>query len=955
MRDQKHPYRRKLIEVDLPLDVINAESGREKSLRHGHPSTLHLWWARRPLAACRAVLFASLVDDPVDCEEEFPTLEMQRAERARLHGLLRRLVVWENRNDVSLLSAARYEIARSIARSRDQPAPTEPADVLSYLAREGPPLYDPFCGGGSIPLEAQRLGLRAVGTDLNPVAVLITKGLIELPATCADRPPVHPEANSLSLTVGRGRHARHLPWQGASGLAADVRYYGRQMRERAWARIGRLYPPVLRPDGQEATVIAWLWARTVPCPNPACGVAIPLLTTFQVSKKKGNAHWLWPAVDRETKTVSFTVRGECPPVALVGVDGKGHARTRTVTRNGAICLACSGAVPLAYVREQARAGHMGEVMTCIVAEGDRKRLFLSPTDGHRYTAHSAQPPPEAVPPQKMPTTAYKVSGRGYGITHWHQLFMTRQLVALTTFSALLADIKIQLEQDGAEANYARAVCTYLAFAIGRVADSSSRFATWQNVGDFVAHVFVRQAIPMVWDFAEANPFSRSTQNWLAQVEWIAKVVEASPRHVHPGTAYQADAATTHHAAHSPVIVTDPPYYDNISYAELSDFFYVWLRPLLREHYPDLLAGIRVPTQEEMIAAPRFENADERFERLMGQTLRLLRQRCNPAFPSSIFYAYKQQEQERDGIASTGWETMLAALVKAGFQIVGTWPMRTERAGRSNALAANALASSVVLVCRPRPDDAPVASRREFLTALGRDMRPHLDRLTQASHMAPVDLRQAAIGLGMAVYSRYPQVETLAGTPVTVRQALMAINDAVDTYLREQAGDLDAASRFCLDWLQTYPSGQGDYGTAETLARTYDLAIDDHLVQTHRLLQASQGQVTLYDINAYDAARPYPRAALTAWEGCLRMAYHMQTGEERQGVTGCADVARHAGDRLDSVERLARILYDHYNNHHDSSRAVAFNNVVTAWPEIIQESSQPQPWHLEGMGVVASRA
>ena len=930
--------RRKLIEVDLPLDVINAESAREKSIRHGHPSTLHLWWARRPLAACRAVIFASLVDDPADCPEEFPDLDAQRAERQRLHDLIQRLVKWENGNDAPLLAAARYEIARSIARGRGDTAPADPAAVLEYLNREAKPIYDPFCGGGSIPLEAQRLGLRAIGSDLNPVAVLITKALIELPPKFANRPPVNPDADPMGLTVGRGRNAQQIPWRGAAGLADDVRYYGRKMREWAYQRIGHLYPQAPLPGGAAATVIAWLWARTVPCPNPACGVAMPLMTTFQASKKRGNEHWIWPDVDRQAKTVSFTVHHRKPPQNVLPLE-------RTVTRDGAVCLACHGAVTLAYVRQQARDGKMGEVMTCIVAEGDRKRIFLSTTPEIKKIVSRASPPWK--PQQSMPTTAYKVSGRAYGITHWHQLFTERQLTALTAFSDLLADAKTLMTNDGADAEYAGAVSTYLALAVGRTADSSSKFSTWQSVGDKVAHAFTRQAIPMIWDFAEANPFSSSSQNWLGQIEWISKVLDYLPRSVNDGVSHQADAANTIHANNGPVIVTDPPYYDNVSFAELSDFFYIWLRPLLREIYPDLFSGIMVPIQEEMIAAPRFDNAEERFESLLGQALHLIREKCSPDFPSSIFYAYKQQEQERDGVTSTGWETMLTALVNAGFQIVGTWPMRTERSGRLNAQAANTLASSVILVCRPRPAGAPVANRGEFIAALGREMPAKLDQLTREAHIAPVDLRQAAIGMGMAVYSRYGGVATLSGEPVTVRQALMAINDAVDAYLRQQAGELDSESRFCLDWLQTHPKGQGDYGTALNLALAYNLSIDDRLAQTHRLLQARQGTVSLYGLDDYHTDRAYPPAGeeITAWECCLRMAWQMQIGDDRGGVAGCVPAARRAAGRLDSVERLARILYDHHNSRHESQLAVAFNNVVTAWPEITRETARPESGRL----------
>ena len=948
-------YRRKLIEVDLPLDAINAESAREKSIRHGHPSTLHLWWSRKPLAACRAVIFASMVDDPIDCPDEFPTLEAQAAERERLHDIIKLLVRWESTDEnnpktreqnLELLAQARWEIARSVARSRGEATPdgilseTAPgvilslskddrAAVLSYLNDKALPIYDPFCGGGSIPLEAQRLGLRAVGSDLNPVAVLITKALIELPHQFANQPPVNPKADPMGMTKGKGKNQQVIPWRGAAGLADDIRYYGDWMRKRAWERIGHLYPKAKLPDGGEATVIAWLWARTVPCPNPACGVAMPLKTTFQASKKRGNEYWMRPVVDREAKTVSFTVQnypGGVPPEATIG------------GRVGATCVACGGTAPMEYVREQARSGNMGEVMTAIVAEGDRKRLFLSPTNEHIEIAKIENTNISLIPWQKMPTTAYKVSGRGYGITHWHELFSERQLTGHTTFCDLIPEVRNLIKQDGGEEEYANAVCTYLALAIGRNTDSCSKFSTWQNVGDFVAHVFSRQAIAMVWDFAEANSFSESTQNWMGNVRWVSEVVERLPASANGGESRQADAANAIHVDRGPIIVTDPPYYDNISYAELSDFFYVWLRQVLRDIYPDLFAGIMVPIEEEMIAAPRFEDSRERFERLLGQTLRLIRERCSPEFPSSIFYAYKQQEEEREGRASTGWETMLTAVVNAGFEIVGTWPMRTERAARSNAMGTNALASSVVLVCRPRPEDAPPGSRREFLNALEAEMPAALDHLTREGHIAPVDLAQAAIGPGMQVYSRYSRVETIGGDPVTVRDALAAINQAIANYDERQEGEFDPPTRFCLDWLKQHGFAEGQYGEAQTLAQAKNVSIEDELRDAHGLVTAQGGSVRLQPPEYYAADRLPVGGRMTAWEGCYRMAWHF---DHADGSTeGAADVARRMGSGAESVERLARVLYNHFDRIRDSRRAVLFNNLVTSWDAIQVEMSKP---------------
>ena len=373
-------YRKKLIEVDLPLDDINREAAREKSIRHGHPSTLHMWWARRPLAACRAIIFASMVDDPSTCDE-FCTPEAQAEERERLHNIIRRLVVWQNSNDEKLLSEARYEIVRSVARNNGKEAPTEPDAVLAYLHKYCPAIYDPFCGGGSIPLEAQRLGLHALASDLNPLPVLINKAMIELPPQFHNQKPVNPDADPLGVFIGSGKKKGRIPWRGPAGLADDIRYYGAWMRKEAYKCIGSLYPKARLSDSSEATVIAWLWMCTVPCANPVCRIHMPLTKTFQLSKKKGNEHWTKPIVDRASNTISFVVQNH-----QSGLPKKG-----TINRSGAFCIACGNAVKLSYVREQVKAGNMGEIMTAIVAQAKQGRLFLTPTDEHIQGAMSATP------------------------------------------------------------------------------------------------------------------------------------------------------------------------------------------------------------------------------------------------------------------------------------------------------------------------------------------------------------------------------------------------------------------------------------------------------------------------------------------------------------------------------------------------------------------------------------
>ena len=924
-------YRRKLIEVDLPLDAINAESAREKSIRTDTPppctcggpaarwplvapSSSPAWWttpltarSSRPLKSRPPSVSGSTNSSGGWSSGKAPTNATRRT--------------WSYCPKPAGKSPAPWPAPAT----KSVPDKNDRAAILSYINNKVLPIYDPFCGGGSIPLEAQRLGLRAVGSDLNPVAVLITKALIELPHKVANQPPVNPKADKTGVPVGKGKKAQVIPWRGAAGLADDIRYYGRWMREKAWERIGHLYPTAKLPGGGEATVIAWLWARTIPCPNPACGVSMPLMRTFRLSTVRGQ-YWTNPIVDLNAKQISFEV-GE----------RSGDLDDGTVGDNGAVCIACGTPQTLEYVRKAARDGYLSEQMTAIVAEGNRRRLFLSPTDEHAETAQSASVPWR--PNGSLPEQALGFRVQGYGFTQWHQLFADRQLIAVTTFSDLLPAVRQQLKQDGASSDYANTVGTYLALSISKMAYSCSNFSRWENAGNFVAGVFSRQALPMMWDYAETNPFSKSTRNWMAEIEWVAEVVDRLPNSVNLGETYQADATTAIHSNVGPVIVTDPPYYDNIGYADLSDYFYVWLRPLLREIYPELFLGILSPKEEEMIATPfRFSNPRERFEDSLNQTLRLVRERCSPQFPSSIFYAYKQQEEERGGRTSTGWETMLAAVVASGFQVMRTWPMRTELANRPRSLGSNALASSVVLVCRPRPVNAPPASRREFLNALDAELPTALDNLTREGHIAPVDLAQAAIGPGMQIYSRYSQVETISGEQVTVREALAAINQAIANYDDRQEGELDPPTRFCIDWLKQHGFGEGQYGEAQTLAQAKNVAVEDELRDGHGLVMAEGGSVQLQPPAYFSASRMPSSGRMTAWEGCFRMAWNLD--HEDGSIQGAADVARRMGSDAESVERLARILYNHFDRIRDSRRAVLFNNLVTSWDDIQAEMAKP---------------
>ena len=766
--------RNKLIEVALPLDAINAASRREKSIRHGHPSTLHLWWARRPLAAARAVIFAQMVDDPSAAPEAFPTAEAQERERDRLFRLLEKLVKWENTANEELLEAARKEIRRSWRRACADNADHPRADEL-FEPERLPAFHDPFAGGGALPLEAQRLGLEAHASDLNPVAVLINKAMIEIPPKFAGRPPINPEARSRCELV-------EATWEGSRGLADDMRHYGRWMRDEAERRIGDLYPRVevtaemarKRPDlkryeGRELTVIAWLWARTVPTPNPAFrDVDVPLTSTWMLSTKKGKEAYVEPVI--EGMGYRFKVRAGKP-----GDAGAARAGTSVGKRKAFRCLMSQAPVTYDHIRHEGRAGRMGAKLMAVVAQGDRARVYLSPTTCHEVAARQAVV--SWVPDRPLPNNPRDFKTPNYGLTTFGDLFTPRQLVALTTFSDLVGEAMSVIQQDAVAAGlrdddiplrdggtgalaYASAVAVYLGLAHSRLSDICNSLCRWEVTKTQVRNLFSRQAIPMLWDFAENNVFGAAAGDYLTSLMSMAKVIDHAIPCLGMGTADQVYAQTQSISC-GKIVSTDPPYHDNVGYADLSDFFYVWLRRSLKPVFPGLFATLAVPKAEELVATPYRHGgkdaAEEFFLRGMTKALHRLAEQVHSEFPVTIYYAFKQAERKRGtGTASTGWETFLQAVIRSGFAITGTWPMRTELANRMIGRGTNALASSIVLVCRRRPSDAPVATRRVFLTALRSELPKALQPL-QAANIAPVDLAQAAIGPGMAIYTRYGRV------------------------------------------------------------------------------------------------------------------------------------------------------------------------------------------------------
>ena len=916
---------KKLIEVALPLDAINAESAREKSIRHGHPSTLHLWWARRPLAAARAVLWASLVDDPSSHPEFFPTEEEQKTERQRLHALLARLVKWENSNDEDLLNEARTEIRK-------------------YMGEEPLTFLDPFAGGGAIPLEAQRLGLEAHAHDLNPVAVMINKAMIEIPPRFAGQSPVNPDARA---TLGSDRS-----WRGATGLAEDVRYYGEWMKQEAFRRIGHLYPKVQIPTeqgGGEAAVIAWIWARTVKCPNPACGCEMPLARSFVLSKKKGKEAWVEPQF--EGRKVTYVVHLEGKPK----IEG-------TVNRQGAVCPCCGTAVPFSYIREQGKAGAMSAQMMAVVAEGKNGRLYLSPSEIQVKGAMVKKP--SNYPEGELAYYPGHLNTNVYGLTEFYKLFTPRQLTALTTFSDLVAEAQAKATQDalasgmqddgrgldeggcGATA-YGQAVGVYLAFLVDKLADLGNSLNRWEPIAQCPRQLFARQAIPMIWDYAEGNPFSASSGSWKVLLHNLSGCFSAKLfdfNRVNKGIVRQFDAQSDC-GIRNLVISSDPPYYDNIGYADLSDFFYIWLRRSLKDTYPHLFRTMLVPKAEELVATPyRFDNSKEKardfFEDGMLQACRQFCRYAREDVPITIYYAYKQSESDEGdnaSQASTGWETMLSAIIKAGFAITGTWPMRTECSSRSNAMETNALASSIVLVCRKRQEEASSCSRRSFIAELKRELRTALKNL-QNSNIAPVDMAQAAIGPGMGVYSRYAKVMEADGSAMTVRSALQIINAELDAYLKEQDGDLDEDSRFCLDLYAQCAFNDIKFGVADVLARAKNTSVAR--LADRGLVFAQKGIVHLQDRQNLPA--PNADSEKTLWLLTQQLVFAMQEG----GVSACAKiVARIYGSGPDRAKSLAYRLYTLAEQKGWTQEAYAYNALVVAWQEIQSKALELKNVHM----------
>ena len=902
---------KKLIEVALPLEKINSEAEREKHITQGHPAALHLWWARRPLTAVRAVIWSSIIDDPSSHPELFPTEIEQDEERQRLFKILEQLVIWENSNNKTVIDLAKKELNK-------------------YVKDHDLSLLDPFAGGGAIPFEAQRLGLYAHAHDLNPIAVIINKALIEIPVAFCGKPPINPKDRDVTGCFQTG-------WKASKGLARDVSYYGEILKQKVFAKVGHLYPKIklaAKHGGKEVNVVAWLWAKTVKCPNPRCGCKTPLIRNYSVCKKSGNISSIRPYIDNNR--VRFDMQ--------YGRVLKGG----TINRTGAKCISCDTSIPLDYIREEGNNNRINDELIAIIADGERGKIYLSPNIEHKLIIKSKKYEEQTYTP--MPERALGFRVQPYGIDSFEKLYTKRQYLTLSTFCKTLVDLEKDIETHAIEAGmkndhiglndggkgalaYAQAIRVYLAFAIDKLADYNSMSCTWHVNNQQIAHTFGRQALPMTWDYAEANPFSGSCGSFDSMMSSLIKCIENFPDSLNDGEARQFDAQQDC-GIRNVVVSTDPPYYDNIGYADLSDYFYLWMRRILKDVYPDIFSTMMVPKSNELIANP-FRNNDSIteaqafFENGMFEACKAIYKYAIDDFPVTIYYAYKQSETEVingcNDTASTGWETMLNAIIRAGFRITGTWPVRTEKSGRLRENASNALATSIVLVCRKKGDDAPICTRRNYVNELKRELKPALIKL-QNSNIAPVDLAQSAIGPGIGVFSKYSAVLEADGTPMSIRSALQIINKELDLFFNEQDSELDSESRFCVDLYSQYAFNEMTFGDANTLATAKNTSVD--IMSEHGTLYARRGKVHL--LERAELPISIDEHGTNIWLLCQQLTYKMET----EGIEGCAKaIAPMVGSNAERAKDLAYRLYTIAERKKWAQEAYAYNALVVSWPEI----------------------
>ena len=959
MSEYKVKAPRKLIEVALPLKEINEACVSEKTIRHGHPSSLHLYWARRPLAAARAILFAQLVNDPeYDYENKKRPVKEAKRERVRLFSIISDLVKWENTNNIEILKKAQEEIRKSWVATCNLNKGHPQASEL-FNPEKIPAIHDPFAGGGSIPLEAQRLGLEAWASDLNPVSVLINKAMIEIPPKFVDKRPIGPIP-----IFEKQREIESFTWQGITGLAEDVRRYGHLVRDEVVKRIGYLYPQYEvtselvqgRPDlkryqGQKLPIIAWIWARTVKSPDPRFHhIDIPLASTFVLSSKSGKEAFIHPVVFDDGFRFDIKL-GRYPSEAINGTKLARGAKFK--------CLMSNTPIDDKYIKSEGLAGRLGSKLMAVVAEGVNSRVYLPPTEEmERYVINT---PTEWIPEQKIPGDLRAFWTPSYGLTHFHHLFTNRQLAAITCFSDVINDVRDKIFHDaiaagwkddnlgmeyggtGAKA-YSEAVGLCLSFALSKLADLSNSLCRWENIAQCPRNLFGRQAIPMIWDYAEGNVIGSSSGSWLVILDGFVKAYKSTfsnvAKHI-PGAALQADAHNQN-ISKNKIVSTDPPYYDNIGYADLSDFFYIWLRRSLKPVFPNLFGTMSTPKNEELVASPYRHGGKKQSEDFflngMSQALLNLSQQTNPSYPITIYYAFKQSDSTKEGTSSTGWITFLEAVIHSGLYITGTWPIRTENNSRMIGQGTNALASSIVLVCRKRDEEAAIISRKDFLQELKLSIPLELDNMINVSEasspITPVDLAQSAIGPGMAIYSKYKAILESDGTYMSVHSALIQINKEIDNYFDTIIPKQDSETRFCLAWFSEYGWKEGPFGEAEVLAKAKGLSVEG--VRDSGVLIAGSGKVRLFRPAEYPSDwNPLKDDRTPVWE----VLHQLIRAHQSSGESAAAAIASAVPELAATARQLAFLLYTLCERQGWAEDARPYNDLVTAWLSIEKQAQK----------------
>jgi putative DNA methylase len=879
--------KRKLVEVALPLEAINIACKADKDRKTGTIRNLHKWFAPMPVPALRALIFASLIDDPED-----------EAERERLLLLIENLV----------------------ASVVDSPPEQVLTDVREEIARatggDLPVVFDPFCGGGSTLVEAQRLGLASRGSDLNPVPVLISRVLAEFPPQVRDIKPLHPATQGVLTENPR-----------LTGFVTDLIHYARRVYDAAAETLTARYPPA--PNGD--LVIAWFWARTVASPDPRFqGTHTPLVGSWWLAKKKSEFGFIRPTVDRHQRRIAFEISTEGSPPKS--------------SKNE--CLFSGSRIPFKYVRDEGRNGRLGVTMLAMAAHGSHGRQHFAPDEDQVTVASLARP---ANPPQlPLPNEAIGFRVQGYGLKEWADLFTPRQQLALETFATLVASVEDWVLEDGGSEVYAQAISAFLGLCVGKLAQFSSTQCLWKidsrnGSGKAESAKFGRNDVPMVMDFVETNPFGRSVGDWMQVVSTALRALE----HVEPrgpkATVVLADARSpVDELSHQALVITDPPYFGTIGYANLSDYFYVWIRRAIGDTFPELFGTVATPKSDELIAEPARHSgslADAKSYFIAGfkETFASLKEAGNPDLPMIVIYALKEQEDiEDDGRVSGGWEAMLEALLAAGFGITGTWPVHGTGSTRMRGLGANALATYVALVCRPRPDDSVTATRRDFVSALRQELGPAV-RVLQQSAIAPVDLAQAVIGPGMAIFSKYRAVLDANGTPLRVRDALAIINQALAETLDGQESDMDPATRWATTWYEQHAFAEGSFGEADSLSRAKGTSVGAlveggiALARGNRVRLLDRGELP----NDWGSVAD---SRLTVWE----VAQYLSRALESSGEREAAEFLRRVGRRGEGARELAYRLYVICERKKWAKEALTYNALVTAWPEISRLAASATP-------------